>query len=322
MREKFGLIVVFLAESRWTDARLLRKEAREIGVLVEAETAGYLLHGIGGIGQFALHQQRDLASDVLARGKSDGGGDDFVQVARRDVETVGIERGLAALGDVAAAASANALVAAGINKSIDAIKKKYATGYFVRCFAYLFQLEYDEKTMNSFYENYWDNPTAYANANYTLKYLGRSSGRARARKADDGNIIGVALQRATDKCYAHLQRDNEQFRPLSALHEVDGKLVAYIGTKEGVTEKSVFDVFEMQLEKDKSGESYKQVYKKIGSLKVQKGCVWDNQAGAGEADQAEADDDEDAKGDASLTYTTFVGKPGKFGEGHFIKLSK
>ena len=125
------------------------------------------------------------------------------------------------------------------------------------------------------------------------------------------------MARATDKCYADLQHDNEQFRPLAALHEVDGKLVAYIGAKEGVTEKSQFDVFDMKMDK----KTNRLVYNKVGSLKVQKGCVWDNRAGAGDADFAEGDDDE-GDSNASLGYTTFAGKPGKFGDGFFIKMAK
>ena len=219
---------------------------------------------------------------------------------------------------VAQLATANEMVALGLNKGIEAIKKKYATGYFVRCYAYLFQLEYPD--IESFYTNYWEKPEAFKNAGYTLKYVGKSKGRARARKADDGNVISVAVRRATDKCYADLQHDNEQFRPLAALHVSDDgtQLCAYIGTKEGVTEKSQFDVFEMKMNGDKM------VYNKVGSLKVMKGKVWDNRAGAGTADDDSGDDDDkDAvKGDASLQYTIFQGKPGKIGEGNFIKLAK
>lgn len=219
---------------------------------------------------------------------------------------------------VAQLASANPMVALGLNKTLDIMKKKYATGYFVRAYAYLFQLEYPE--IETFYTNYWENADAFKNAGYKLTYVGKSSGRARARKADDGNVISVALRRAMDKCYADLQHDNEQFRPLAALHTTDDGtgLCAYIGTKEGVTEKSQFDVFEMKMEGDKM------TYHKVGSLKVQKGKVWDNRAGAGTADDDSEDDDDkdDVKGDASLKYTIFQGKPGKIGDGNFIKLAK
>lgn len=210
------------------------------------------------------------------------------------------------------------MIKAGIQKGIDALQKKF-TGYFVRCYAYLFKLEYAQEDYDKFYvePNYWDNPSKYAEAKYKLTYVGKSSGRAKARKADDGKVVRVAMARATDNCYRDLQRDNENFRPMVPLHEDGDKLIAYIGTKEGVTEKSQFNVLAKEL--DKNGHI---VFKKVGSLKVQKGCIWDNQAGAGDA--ADADEEDDVKGDASLKYTTFVGKPkpGKLGDGFFIKLAK
>lgn len=227
-------------------------------------------------------------------------------------------------------ANASPLIALGLQKTLDALRKKYATGYFVRAYAYLFQLQYTETEYNAFYENYWGKADAFKNAKYTLTYLGKSQGRARARKADDGNVISVAMCRALEKCYSDLQHDNEQFRPMAALHADDDgtKLFAYVGAKEGVTEKSVFDVFESQV--DKKG---KQSFKKIGSLKVEKGQVWDNRAGAKDAANAEDDSDEGGddkdkkekgggKANPNLEYTTFQGKPGKMGDGHLIRLAK
>ena len=101
MRAEFGLIVVICTEGRRADAYLLSKKAREVGIILEAELTGYFLNRILGIGQFALHPQDDFTPYVLASGEADGSGEDFVQIARRDVQTVGVERGLAVLGDVA-----------------------------------------------------------------------------------------------------------------------------------------------------------------------------------------------------------------------------
>lgn len=218
---------------------------------------------------------------------------------------------------VAQLASANPLVAVGLNATLEAMKKKFATGYFVRCHAYLFKLVYEPGAEADFLTNYWNTPDAFANANYRLEYVGKSDGRARARKATDGNVLAVAMQRATDKCYADLQHDNEQFRPFAALHEIDGQLGAYIGTKEGVTEKTAFNVYITEM--DKNGKFSD---KKVGSLKVEKDGVWDNRARTGLDEENADDDDEKVSGDASRTFTLFKGKPGKLGEGCFIKAAK
>ena len=198
------------------------------------------------------------------------------------------------------------------------MRKKYANGYYVRAYAYLFQLQYGEEEFSDFNTNYWNNPTAFQNAKYTLNYLGKSSGFAHADKTNDGHVVSVALRRAMDKCYADLQHDNPQFRPMAALHTSDdgSSLFAYVGAKEGVTEKSQFDVFEARA--DKNG---KLTYQKIGSLKVASGQVWDNRVNAKEF--GASDDSEKAgKSNANLQYTTFQGKPGKFGDGHLIRLAK
>ena len=104
---------------------------------------------------------------------------------------------------------------------------------------------------------------------------------------------------------------------MSSLHEVDGKLVAYIGTKEGVKAGDKFDVF-MCEKTDKGVE-----WNKVGSIKVAKNSVWDNQEGANETLEGAAEDGEETDGNATLKYTTFDGKPGKkVGEGCMIRLAK
>ena len=194
-------------------------------------------------------------------------------------------------------------------------------GYFVRTNAYLFKLDWDQAKTTDFYK-YWDNPADFnANANYQLKYVGRSSKYAGAgltmKSANLDKLIARGALRATDAAFAALQRDYEEFRPMSSLHEVDGKLVAYIGTKEGVKAGDKFDVF-MCEKTDKGVE-----WNKVGSIKVAKNSVWDNQEGANETLEGAAEDGEEADGNATLKYTTFDGKPGKkVGEGCMIRLAK
>lgn len=194
-------------------------------------------------------------------------------------------------------------------------------GYFVRTNAYLFKLDWDQAKTDDFYK-YWDNPADFnANANYQLKYVGRSSKYAGAgltmKSANLDKLIARGALRATDAAFAALQRDYEEFRPMSSLHEVDGKLVAYIGTKEGVKAGDKFDVF-MCEKTDKGVE-----WNKVGSIKVAKNSVWDNQEGANETLEGAAEDGEKEDGNATLTYTTFDGKPSKkIGEGCMIRLAK
>lgn len=195
-------------------------------------------------------------------------------------------------------------------------------GYFVRTNAYLFKLDWDKAKFDDFYAKYWDKPADFnANANYQLKYVGRSSKYAGAgltmKSANLDKLIARGALRATDAAFAALQRDYDEFRPMSSLHEEDGKLVAYIGTKEGVKAGDKFDVFMCQ-KNDNEIE-----WKKVGTIKVAKNSVWDNQEGANETLEGEAEDGEKKEGNAELKYTVFDGKPGKkVGEGCLIRLAK
>ena len=202
-----------------------------------------------------------------------------------------------------------------------------AKGYFVKTNAYLFKLDWDETIQNNFYTDYWNSPAKFnSEANYKLKYVGKSSKSAgagltmKSSKLDE--LIARGALRATDAAFAALQRDHEDFRPMSSLHVIDGKLAAYIGKKEDVKSGDKFDVFTPQEGKDKTIE-----WKKVGTLKVAKNGVWDNREGAGQTIEGETEDDADEKDDkkeeaATTEYTVFEGKPGKMGEGCMIRLAK
>lgn len=202
-------------------------------------------------------------------------------------------------------------------------------GYFVKTNAYLYRLDWDEGKYADFYNKYWkdakgDVASFNANADYQLKYVGKSSKSAGAgltmKSANLDKLIARGALRATDAAFAALQRDYEDFRPMTSLHVDGDKLMAYIGTKEGVKEGDKFDVFQPIENKEGKIE-----WKKVGSIKVAKKSVWDNQEGAGQAIEGEAVDGSVKEGEetANLKYTIFDGKPSKkLGEGCMIRLAK
>ena len=97
---RYGLIVVFISKGRRTDTCGLREKSGEIGVVLETKLTGNLLYALSGIGQFAFHPERNGALDIFAGAVADSGGENLVQIARGDVQLVGIERWLAMAGDV------------------------------------------------------------------------------------------------------------------------------------------------------------------------------------------------------------------------------
>lgn len=196
-------------------------------------------------------------------------------------------------------------------------------GYFVKTNAYLFKLDWSQEKFDAFYQDFWGSPASYSTkANYTLTYVGKSSKTAgagmtmKASKVDELTARGAL--RATDAAFAALQRDYEEFRPMCSLHEIDGKLGAYIGKKESIKEGDKFDVFQAEEDKDHNIE-----WKKVGTIKVAKKGVWDNSEGAGQVIEGEAQDGSEEAADSSLSYTIFDGKPSKkMGEGCMIRLAK
>ena len=232
-----------------------------------------------------------------------------------------------AIGDAAlAVAGNNQLLRAGLSllskKAKDVVK-----GYFVVAHAYLFQLDWNERARNKVEVDYWkDDPKVQAklidDPVFKLKYVGHSSKRAPAAMSLKASttlekLIGRGTVRATDRSFAALQRDHEDFRPMTSLHVIDGKLAAYIGMKEDIEAGDKFDVFEAVMSKD---DPNAMEWKKVGTIKVGK-TVWDNREGAGEEIAGAAEDKDDQKA-ATTNYTEFKEKPGKFGEGHMIRLTK
>ena len=114
--------------------------------------------------------------------------------------------------------------------------------------------------------------------------------------------------RAIDKSIVQLQRAYEVFRVNVPIYRIndDGTVDVQIGLKEGINEKSEFDVL-MPVE-DENGRI---TYEKVGRISPVKGKIWDNRFGALEDAKAleedkEAKADEDAAGgNAYLDATTF-----------------
>lgn len=217
-------------------------------------------------------------------------------------------------------ASAPGLAQALLQKGIDKVIEK-TKGYFICCNSYLFKLDWNDGAME-FNDKYYKNPAAFNDANYTISYVGNTSKRINCLTFKKGKeqeeLMKAAALKGSDKCIAALQKEYDQFKPMSSLHEVDGKLVAYIGTKEGITDKSQFDVY--SAEQNANGLTN---WKKVGSLKVEKGSVWDNAEKIEGEGNSEEEEDAAEAGNSTIQYTIFAGKPNKkIFEGCMVKLVK
>lgn len=182
-------------------------------------------------------------------------------------------------------------------------------GFAVNVDTYLYQLVWDEASSSEFYTNYYaDIPDDIKKESFDnnrhhfrMKFVGQqhsdgSTTSFMGIKADEPEqMIRKACQRALDENIANLQKNYETFRVKTPLVSTS-PLSAYIGLKEGVSEKSQYEVLEVSV--DKNG---KRTYKRVGIIKPIPNMIWDDRYMAIE---------ENAYG-ADFKYTTFQKVSGK-----------
>lgn len=196
-------------------------------------------------------------------------------------------------------------------------------GFKVNITSYLYRLDWNQEVAETFWSEYWidaENPDEARRAAFEstdlfkLTYIGETStsaanlaSKSLSQKPKEAQMLKVCT-RAIDKSIVELQREYDEFKvnvPISKVNE-DGTCEVAIGLKEGINEKSQFEVLVKAQNED--GTYY---YEKIGKIQPVKGQIWDNRFGALEDAQAIAEEegvkksDEDGDGDATLTATTF-----------------
>ena len=164
-------------------------------------------------------------------------------------------------------------------------------GYIVKTNAHLYQLVWDEETAAIFYNEYWaDDKTitpekkkAFDESTiFKLKYVGTDTSWSDVQSSvftnkSEEQLIERASVKSVDKVIVKLQKNHDQFKTKTPLLSAE-PLTAKIGLKEGVTNKSTFDVLE-QVE-DENGKTE---YVKVGVVKIDsKYPIWDNTYGAAE----------------------------------------
>lgn len=163
-------------------------------------------------------------------------------------------------------------------------------GFKVNIDTYLYQLVWDEETATKFYTDYYtatedkDRVNAFNNNRkmFKLNYVGKqhSDGSNTSflgiNLDEPQQMVRKACQRAIDENIANLQKNFEQFKVKTPLISVS-PLKAYIGLKEGITEKSRFEVLEAEMT-----EEGKMVYKRVGIIEPKENLIWDNRYMAAE----------------------------------------
>ena len=179
----------------------------------------------------------------------------------------------------------------------EAIYERTRKGYTVGTRSFLYKLTWNDSISVIFYTDYWvDESTEIEEkqkkkdlfdntALFSMEFVGMEKATVmvlnlKAENLTTQQIIGEATIRTTNKVYAKLQKEYDVFKPKTPLAQVEnkGKLcTAKIGLKEGLTGKEKFDVLEQFTNKEGLTE-----YKSIGTIKIDKKNIWDNQYYASE----------------------------------------
>ena len=164
-------------------------------------------------------------------------------------------------------------------------------GFTVNVVSYLYKLDWDDEIAATFYDSYWVDSTFIDSSKilafdtcgmFNVRYLGSttiSAGNFASKsfaKSNKMKQMSKVCARAIDKSIVELQRAYEEFKvntPISHVNE-DGTIEAFIGLKEGINSKSVYEIL---IPEDKDGKIR---YVKVGKARPVVGKIWDNRYGA------------------------------------------
>ncbi|TCC93602.1 hypothetical protein EZ428_02190 [Pedobacter frigiditerrae] len=169
--------------------------------------------------------------------------------------------------------------------------KTFGKGFVVATHSHLFKLVWNEEIQSRFYNELWaDDKTitpakklAFDNADFfKLEYIGTDKSFADVQSTayttkSNSELIGRATVKSIENVISKLQGEYDVFKTKMPLFSIE-PLTAKIGLKDGVTEKTKFEVLEQQ--EDEKGKTK---FVQIGTLKVDtKYPIWDNKFAADE----------------------------------------
>lgn len=216
------------------------------------------------------------------------------------------------------------------NKAIDLANKGYdiaKEGYSVWTTSYLFKLKWEPATLAVFYEDMYFEKEEVSPAKkavfdkselFEMEFVGTEKATTLVTfslngKRTEEEVINLSVNRNLDKVYAKLQKNYDVFKTKVPLFSGQ-PITAKIGIKEGLEGDEKFEVLEAN-ENEATGEI---TYKSVGTIKVDKDLIWDNQYNLinGKPAAMEADPSKPA-----LESTTFKGGK-KFDTGMLIRQLK
>ncbi len=169
------------------------------------------------------------------------------------------------------------------------------TGFTVKTHSYLYQLEWNDSIAAIFYDSYYtEEPNAEKimaflmdTSTFKMKYVAHEyefdAKSTLKGKYDREELVKMVCTRSIDKNIAALGKAYEDFKVKVPVYEIvyndHGKVLGYsakIGLKEGMTDKSTFQV----IQRITDPQTNKTKYRYVATLKPEKGKIWDNRYNA------------------------------------------
>lgn len=162
----------------------------------------------------------------------------------------------------------------------NAVYEKTKDGFSAYTTTLLYKLKWDEDEAAKFWACFDGNKINMQKFNATpfeLEYMGANKCNtivlANKDNADAKAMVEKTMHKNIYKQLILLQNNYEEFKPMMPIMDVyDKVMIADMGTKESITEKDVFDVYEPEV-----NENGVLKYKKVGVTKPIKGGIWDNE---------------------------------------------
>lgn len=216
---------------------------------------------------------------------------DFKYVSKEEVakKTSGLLSSLGSMASYAGVPAADkintvtTLTAAGVTVA--------GKGYVVKTTAHLYRLDWNEEVASIFYNDYWtedgkispEKVKAFNESKiFKLIYIGSDVSWADVQSSvftnkTEEQLIEKSTVKAVDAVIVKLQKNYDEFKTKTPLFTGE-PITAKIGLKEGLTNKSVFNVLEQRMKEDGKTE-----YVVVGTIKVDsKYPIWDNRYDANE----------------------------------------
>lgn len=161
-------------------------------------------------------------------------------------------------------------------------------GFSVNIMSYLYRLKWSDKLRDRIYSQYWVDENTPADeaqrrcaafnsdkSSFKLEYLGKYRARSGKTVSKSTNNLFLVIQQvcadAVNKSINNLAKMYPVFKPKTPFTCDAGNIYAYIGTKEGVSYKSKYEVLETV--KKKKGDIE---YKKVATVRPVAGGIWNN----------------------------------------------